>query len=39
MVGRIFGPSEEREDATQVVEPFILAREPVVIQWKAHNFG
>jgi len=39
MVSRIFDPSEEREDATQAVEPFMLAREPVVVQWKARNFG
>ena len=39
MVSRIFGPSEEREDATYAVEPILLARELVTIQWKAHNFG
>jgi len=39
MVSQIFGPSEEREDATQPVEPFMLAREPVVVQWEARNFG
>jgi len=39
MVSQIFGPSEEREDATQAVEPFMLAREPVVVQWEARNFG
>ena len=33
MVSQIFGPSEEREDATQAIEPFLLAREPVVVQW------
>jgi len=38
MVSQSFGPSEEREDATQAVEPFLLAREPVVVQWLACNF-
>jgi len=38
MVSRIFGPSEDREDVTQAVEPFMLACEPDVVQWKARNF-
>ena len=39
MVSQNFRSSKEREDATQAVEPIMLAREPVAIQWKAHNFG
>jgi len=38
MVSQKFGPSEEREGVTQAVEPFMLAREPVVVQWLACNF-
>ena len=39
MVSHYFGSSEERECIMQAVEPNLLACEPVVIQWKARNFG
>ena len=39
MVSQNVGSSEEREDATYAVESIMLAREPVAIQWKTHNFG
>jgi len=38
-VSHYFGSSEERECAMQAVGPNLLACEPVVIQWKARNFG
>ena len=39
MGSHYFGSSDEREGVMQIVEANLLAREPVVIQWEARNFG
>jgi len=39
VVSQNFGSLDEKEDVMSTVEPILLAREPVTVQWKAQNFS